>query len=64
MSETRTYTHENGYSAVLYGKTSMSVYHNGKEVLHTGSRNANTEAEVKEMLTEMPEFLSDISDIR
>lgn len=39
----RTYKHKNGYSAVLYGKSSMSVYRREKEVFHTGSRNINTE---------------------
>ena len=50
------YEHENGYSAKLYGKSSLSVYFNGKEVLHTGSRNVNTEDEVMEMLGGMPNF--------
>lgn len=52
--------HPNGYSARLYGGTSMSVYYNGKEVLHTGSRNVNTDTEVMEMLEKMPEFLQKI----
>lgn len=52
--------HPNGYSARLYGETSMTVHYNGKEVLHTGSRNVNTEAEVMEMLEKMPEFLQKI----
>lgn len=63
MSGTRTYTNENGYSAVLYGESSMSVYHNREEVLHTGSRNVNTETEVKEMLAKMPEFLQKIMEV-
>lgn len=50
------YEHENGYSAKLYGKSSMSVYFNGEEVLHTGFRNVNTEDEVMNMLGGMPKF--------
>lgn len=58
------YDHENGYSAVLYGESSMCVYDGRRKVLHTSSRNVNTESEVMEMLEEMPEFLSDILDIK
>ncbi len=29
--------HENGYKAITYGNRSLSVYKDGKEVLHTGS---------------------------
>lgn len=50
------YKHKNGYSARLYGKSSLSVYFNGKEVLHTGFRNVNTEDEVMMMLEGMPGF--------
>lgn len=54
------YEHKNGYAARLYGKSSMSVYFDGKEVLHTGSRNVNTEDEVMELLAGMPEFFNRI----
>lgn len=51
-------THPNGYSAVLYGEKSMSIYNpEGREVLHTFSRNTNAEEEVFEHLETMPEFL-------
>lgn len=63
MNENRTFKHPNGYSAVLYGESSMSVYFDGKEVSHTGSRNVNTEAEVMKILGEMPELLSAISEV-
>ena len=56
MNKTVTYTHENGYSATLYGNTSLSVEHNGKEVLHTGFRNVETEDEVMNLLENMPEM--------
>ena len=51
------YEHKNGYVARLYGKSSLSVYFNGKEVLHTGFRNVNTEDEVMELLEGMPKFV-------
>lgn len=54
------YKHKNGYSARLYGKASLSVYFEGKEVLHTGFRNIHTEDEVMEMLEDMPEFFNSI----
>jgi hypothetical protein len=50
------YIHENGYIARLYGKSSMSVYFNGEEVLHTGFRNVNTEDEIMKMLGGMPKL--------
>ena len=55
------YKHPNGYSARLYGKSSMSIYFNGKEIMHTGSRNVSTEAEVMEMLEDYPNFWSALS---
>ena len=57
-----TYTHKNGFSAVLYGKSSMSILKNGKEVLHTGSRTVNTEKEVMELLEKQPEFMKAMND--
>lgn len=57
------YKHKNGYSARLYGKSSMSIYFNGKEVLHTGSRNLNTEDEVMKMLEDMPKFFKLVKEV-
>ena len=57
-----TYTHKNGFSAILYGKSSMSILKNGKEVLHTGSRAVNTEKEVMELLEKQPEFMKSMND--
>jgi hypothetical protein len=51
------YAHKNGYYARLYGKSSMRVCRNGKEILHTGFRNVNTEDEVMELLEGMPKFV-------
>lgn len=56
MEDTRTVTHENGYSAVLYGESSLIIRYQGKEVMHTGFRNVNTEEEVMELLGGYPEF--------
>lgn len=44
------YRHKNGYSAVLYGKSSLIIYYYGKKVIHTGFRNVNTEEEVMKLL--------------
>ena len=49
-----TYTHENGYSATLYGEASMVVRYEGQEVMHTGFRNVNTEDEVMDLLEMQP----------
>ena len=50
------YRHENGYSAELYGKSSMIIFRpDGTERLHTGSRNVNTKSEVMELLEMQPE---------
>jgi hypothetical protein len=59
----KTIHHPNGYSAKLYGKSSMSIYFRGKEVSHTGSRNVNKDDEVKELLDKYPELMESISKI-
>ena len=42
-----TYTSEqSGYTGILYGNSSLSVYKGEHEVLHTGRRNINTEEEL------------------
>ena len=56
------YEHENGYLAKLYGKSSLSVYFKGKEVLHTGFRNVHTEDEVMKMLDGMPKLMKFVED--
>ena len=61
MKEAVTYTHENGYSAVLYGISSMNVYHKGKKVMHTVFRSVNTEAEVMELLGKLPNLMKQLS---
>lgn len=51
------YKHENGYTAVLYGESSLSVVYDGKEVLHSGSCNIKSEEEVMRFHEEMPDFV-------
>lgn len=55
--------HENGYSGCLYGKSSMSIYFEGKEVLHTGFRNINTAKKLYKQLGEMPKFMEMLKNI-
>lgn len=50
MKEFVEYKHPNGYSARLYGESSMSIYYDGKEVMHTGFRKVNTKDEVMDLL--------------
>ena len=54
--------HPNGYSGVLYGKSSMAIYDkDGHECLHTCSRTPQTEAELYEVLETMPETMEIIA---
>lgn len=62
IPEEREYKHPNGYSAKLYGYSSMSVFYEGREVMHTGYRNVNSEEEVMELLEEYPEFMKLINN--
>lgn len=55
------YKHENGYSAKLYGKSSMVVFRKGKKIFHTHYRNQNTKSEVMEMLEGMPSLMEIIA---
>jgi hypothetical protein len=63
MTGVKEYKHPNGYSAKLYGESSISVFYEGREVLHSGFRNANTEAEVMEVLETMGQLLEETSKI-
>ena len=57
MNSTIKYTSKNGYSGVLYGESSMSIYDKeGKEVLHTGQRNVNTYEELVDLIENFPDF--------
>lgn len=56
--------HPNGYFGILYGGSSMSLYdEDGHEILHTGSRNIDTEEELYELLDGMPKFVEVMADI-
>ena len=59
MNKSVTYAHENGYSATLYGDTSLSIDYGGREVLHTGFRNVETEDEVMNLLEHIPDLMND-----
>ena len=50
MSKDINYTHSNGYTGILYGKSSLAVQNSeGREVYHTGFRNINTLDELKKV---------------
>lgn len=57
-------THENGYTGVAYGMSSLSLYKDNKEVLHTGSlkKQFQTEEELYKYLEEVPEFFKILDD--
>ena len=55
--------HDNGYSGCLYGKSSMSIFKDNKEVLHTGFRNINTPDELYELLSGMPEMMNNVKEL-
>lgn len=48
--------HPNGYEGTLYGKRSLSISKDGREVFHTGFRSVETEEELYELLEDIPEF--------
>ena len=55
-----TYTSSNGYTGVLYGNRSMSVFDsNDHEVMHTGFRSVNTADELAEFVDNFDQFLKD-----
>ena len=55
--------HENGYYGCLYGKSSMSIFKDDKEMLHTGFRNINTPDDLYEILSEMPEMMNNVKEL-
>lgn len=57
-NKTIKYTSKNGYTGVLYGRSSLAIHNkDGKEVMHTGFRNINTYEELVETVETFPEFL-------
>lgn len=58
------YTSKNGYTGVLYGESSLAICNkDGKEVMHTGSRNINTYDELVNLVEEYPKFIEMLSQI-
>ncbi len=58
MTETIEYKSANGYSGMLFGKSSMLIFDPaGKESLHTGTRSINTFEELKEAVDTYPELI-------
>lgn len=65
MGEVIKYTSENGYTGVLYGRSSLSIYDpEGHECLHTGLRTINTYEELVETVNEQPEFMKALEKMR
>lgn len=59
------YKATNGYRGVLYGKSNMSIYDpEGREVLHTWFRNANSFDELREVVDDMHEFMKKLNAMR
>lgn len=57
MNKQSKYTSKNGYTGVMYGKSSLVILDiNGKEVFHTGFRNCNTYEELIEQVDTFSEF--------
>ena len=58
MQNTIKYTSDNGYTGVLYGKSSLAIFNpDGTESMHTGSRNINTYEELVEIVDQHPQFI-------
>lgn len=64
MEEQKIFKHSNGYSAVLYGKSSMIIRRpDDSKMIHTGSRNVNKEAEVMDLLEDAVEFDKNMNEL-
>lgn len=64
MNKKIKYTSKNGYTGVMYGKSSLVILdRNGKEVFHTGFRNCNTYEELIELIEKVDTFLSKLEKI-
>ena len=63
MVGTIKYKHENGFTGVLYGESSLAIYDkNNKKVMHTGFRNINTKEELIELLDKYPDFYNKLKE--
>ncbi len=57
MNKQSKYTSKNGYTGVMYGKSSLAILdRNGKEVFHKEFRNCNTYEELIEQVDTFSEF--------
>lgn len=64
MSKQIQYTSKNGYTGILYGKSSLMIFDkDGKLSLHTGFRSANTYEELVEVVEEHPRLVKLIQGI-
>lgn len=64
MSDTVKYTSDNGYTGIMYGESSFAVVDkDGKEVMHTGSRNFNTYDDLVERVESFPYFIKALMKI-
>lgn len=53
------YKSDNGYTGVLYGKSSMIIYApDGSESIHTGNRAINSYEELVEVVDKRPQFMA------
>ena len=58
MTDTIKYTSDNGYTGVMYGKSSYAVFdRDGIEVMHTAFRNFNTYDELVENVEKYPKLM-------
>lgn len=58
MADVIKYTSPNGYTGILYGKSSFKILdEQGNMVFHTGFRAINTEAGLIEQVESFPELL-------
>ena len=58
MTNTVKYTSDNGYTGVMYSKSSYAVFDkDGIEVMHTGFRNFNTYDELVEHVEKYPKLM-------
>ena len=48
--------HPNGYHGKLYGRSSLSIFKDKREVFHTGFRSIETAEELYQVLEEYPKF--------
>ncbi len=48
--------HPNGFTGKLYGESSMMIYYQGEEFLHTGFTNVRTEEQLYTVLEGMTNF--------